>query len=73
MASAGLRKNHKSSSEDEYYGKSHNLHDRFLTENVLFCSEQFQVEPGTESTSLISNLPGIAGTGTGGGIGDAHP
>jgi hypothetical protein len=40
-------------------------------------SEPFQVEPGTGSTSLISNLPGIAGAGTGEpgtgcGIGDAH-
>ncbi len=49
-----------------------------LSENVLLGSEQFQVEPGVESTSLISNLPGIAGAGAaepdiGGGMGDAHP
>jgi hypothetical protein len=48
-----------------------------VIENVLFDSEQFQVEPGVESTSFISNLPGIAGAGigepgTGGGIGEAH-
>jgi len=45
---------------------------------VLFGSEQFQVEAGVRSTSLISNQPGIAGAGarepgTGGGLGDAHP
>jgi hypothetical protein len=47
-------------------------------EKVLFVSEQFQREPGSESTSLISTLPGAAGAGTrepatGGGIGEAHP
>ncbi len=47
-------------------------------ENVLFSSEQFQVEPGIESTSLTSRMPGIAGAGagepgSGGGIGGAHP
>jgi len=49
-----------------------------LSENVLPDSEQFQVEPGIESTSLMRKLPGIAGGGTGepgteGGIGGAHP
>ncbi len=47
-------------------------------ENVLFNSEQFQVEPGIESTSLIRRIPGVVGAGagepgTGGGIGGAHP
>lgn len=47
-------------------------------ENVLFTSEQFQVEPGIESTSLIFRIPGVAGAGageprTGGGTGGAHP
>jgi hypothetical protein len=47
-------------------------------ENVLFSSEQFQVEPGIESTSLINRIPGIAGAGAGeigigGGMGGAHP
>jgi len=45
---------------------------------VFVCSEQFHLDPGSESTSLMSNLPGIAGAGsaepgTGGGTRGAHP
>ena len=45
----------------------------------MFCgSEQFHLDPGNESTSFISNLPGIAGAGRGepgtdGGLRGAHP
>jgi len=44
----------------------------------LVYSQGNHVEPGSESTSLISTLPGAAGAGTrepatGGGIGEAHP
>lgn len=49
-----------------------------VIECMFICSEQFHLDPGNESTSLMSNLPGIAGTGRGepgtdGGMREAHP
>ena len=48
-----------------------------MSEKVPAVSEQFQVEPGLFSISLISTMPGVAGgevgePGKGGGTGGAQ-